>query len=83
MIDRPTRNSTRSCFIYDQNGDLLGQIRFQRDAHFRRWKVKYLTDSLPVNSFLTPQEIKNILLDKGYNWRWGEIRHASRGDEDD
>ncbi len=70
--------SRRTCHVFDKHGNEVGKIQFQRDPHFYQWRVKYLSDQLPVNSYDLVDEIKEKLLDNGYTWSWGRIKHQLR-----
>lgn len=78
MLMGNIKYSRRTCHVYDQAGNEVGRIQFQRDPHFALWRVKYLSDQLPINSYDLVDEIKDKLLDKGYTWSWGRIKHHYR-----
>lgn len=67
--------SIRTCFIYNKLGELIGKIQFQRDPNFKVWRVKYLSESLPVHSYDRPDDIKEKLEENDLTWVWGKIKH--------
>ncbi|GAB5378721.1 MAG: hypothetical protein Alis3KO_03450 [Aliiglaciecola sp.] len=67
--------SQRTCFIYDKRGELVGKIQFQREPIFKTWRIKYLTQSLPFNSYDHPEIIREKLEDNDLTWSWGKIKH--------
>ncbi|GAA0859214.1 hypothetical protein GCM10009114_31820 [Aliiglaciecola litoralis] len=75
MRDTNYRYSRRTCFIYNANNELIGKIQFQRDPHFKRWKIQYLSDSLPIHSYDRPCDVKEKLVELDLTWAWGDIKH--------
>lgn len=68
-------SSRRTCFVFNAAGDQVGKIQFQQDRNFKVWRIKYLSVDLPVHSYDRPEDVREKLLDLGYTWSWGEIRH--------
>lgn len=69
------RYSRRTCFVYNQQAELIGKIQFQRDANFLVWKIKYLSDQLPIHSYDRPCDVKDKLEKNQFTWQWGPIKH--------
>lgn len=68
-------HSKRTCFVYTQNGELVGKIQFQKEPIFNLWRIKYLSDTLPIHSGDVPAEVQEKLESANLTWRWGKLTH--------
>ncbi len=73
-------SSRRTCIVFDSDGKEIGKIQFQQDRNFKVWKIKYLSSNLPIHSYDRPEDVKEKLLDLGYDWRWGPIKHRFKSE---
>lgn len=75
MSNENIKYSQRTCFVYSEQSELIGKIQFQREPYFKVWRVKYLSDSLPINSADSLEDIRQKLEESKMTWAWGKLKH--------
>lgn len=75
MQNSTIRYSQCACTVLDKQGQVVGKILFQREQHFKVWRIRYLSDQLPINSFDRAEDVREKLENHELTWRWGPVRH--------
>ena len=75
MFNTNIRYSRRTCYVFNQCGELVGKIQWQKDRAFQRWQIRFLSETLPVNSYDAPDVVREKLEQNNLRWQWQKIRH--------